>query len=81
MITIDVYVPITGKSYDFSLDENIIVETVTEEIAEMIVQREGYSAQKTTNIYLFFESKQQALNVKHTLRENGVNSGDRLIFV
>lgn len=81
MITIDVAVPIIGKTYDFSLDENILVETVAEEIVELIIQKEGYAAQETLGLFLFSEKDHQALNVKHSLRENGVDTGDRLLLV
>lgn len=82
MITIDVCVPVTGKSYDFSLDENILVETVTEEITELIIQREGYAAQNTlTELFLFSEKHQKALNTAYSLSRNGINSGDRLLLV
>lgn len=81
MITIDVAVPIIGKTYDFSLDENILVETVTEEIVEMIIQKEGYAAQEASDLFLFSEKDREALNLNHSLKENGINTGDRLLLV
>lgn len=81
MITIDVSVPIIGKTYDFSLDENILVEMATEEIVEMIVQKEGYSAQDASGLYLFSEKDREALNLSCSLKENGVDTGDRLLLV
>lgn len=81
MIRIDVAIPIIGKIYDFSLDENLLVETVAEEIAEIIIQKEGYTAHETADLFLFSEREHEALNLKHSLKENGVYTGDRLLLV
>ncbi len=81
MITIDVYVPIIGKTYDFSLDENTRVETVTEEIVELIIQKEGCAAQDASEMFLFPEKESVALNIKFTLKENGVETGDKLLLI
>lgn len=81
MITIDIYVPIIGKTYDFSLDENTRVETVTEEIVELIIQKEGCAAQDAGDMFLFPEKESTALNIEFTLKENGVETGDKLLLI
>lgn len=81
MITIDVLVPITGKVYDFTLDENISVATVTEEIIELIVQKENYSTDNINEMFLFSKKENVALNTKFSLKENGVETGNRLLLV
>ena len=81
MITIDVYVPIIGKTYDFSLDENILVETVTEEIVELIIQKENYATYENSDMYLFSKKDSQALNRSFSLKENGIETGSKLLLV
>ena len=41
MVIIDVVVPSIGRKYNFSLDEEISVALLTEEIAEAICQKEN----------------------------------------
>jgi len=81
MITIDVYVPMIGKTYDFSLDENIIVETIIEEITELIIQKENFVASEVSDMYLFSHSDNQVLNKRFSLKENGIDTGDRLLLI
>ena len=81
MIIVDVVIPVTGKTYDFSLDENALVETVTEEIVELIVQKEGYAYPETTEFFLLSEKNRVALNIRHSLKENGINTGEHLLLV
>lgn len=81
MITVDISVPIIGKTYDFSIDENISVETITEEIVDLIIQKEAYSFQDVSQMHLFFADKRMLLNPGKSLRVNGVDNGDRLILV
>lgn len=81
MITIDIYVPITGKTYDFCLDENTLVETVTEEIVELIIQKENYVSYENSDMYLFSRQDNQTLNRKFSLKENGIVTGNKLILI
>ena len=81
MITVDISVPVIGKVYDFSIDENTSVETITEEIVDLIIQKEAYSFQDGSQMHLFFADKRQLLNPNKSLRANGVDNGDRLILV
>ena len=81
MITVDISVPVIGKTYDFSIDENTSVETITEEIVDLIIQKEAYGFQDGTGMHLFFADKRLLLNPAKSLRSNGVDNGDRLILV
>lgn len=81
MITIDVYVPMIGKTYDFSIDENIIVETIIEEITELIIQKENFVSSEISDMYLFSHSDNQMLNKMFSLKENGIDTGDRLLLI
>lgn len=81
MITIDVYVPMIGKTYDFSIDENIIVETIIEEITELIIQKENFVSSEISDMYLFSHSDNQMLNKMFSLKENGIDTGDKLLLI
>ncbi|MBQ2904649.1 MAG: EsaB/YukD family protein [Clostridia bacterium] len=81
MITVDISVPVIGKTYDFSIDENTSVETITEEIVDLIIQKEAYSFQDISQMHLFFANKKTLLNPAKSLYSNGVDNGDRLILV
>lgn len=81
MITIDVFVPMIGKTYDFSIDENIIVETIIEEITELIIQKENFVSSEVSDMYLFSNSDNQMLNKMFSLKENGIDTGDRLFLI
>lgn len=81
MIIIDVYVPVIGKSYDFSLDENTSVETITEDIIDLIIQSEGYSITETEEIRLFSSIKKEMLPPKWTFFECGIDNGDTLLLI
>lgn len=81
MITIDVFVPMIGKTYDFSIDENIIVETIIEEITELIIQKENFVSSEVSDMYLFSNSDNQMLNKMFSLKENGIDTGDQLFLI
>lgn len=81
MITVDILVPIIGKTYDFSLDENTLVETINEEVVDLIVQKEACGVTGSLSMHLFFHEKRTILDHNKTLRGNGVGNGDKLILV
>ncbi len=81
MILVDVLVPVTGRVYDFTIEENVAVKTVTEDIVDLIVQKEGYSNQGDSEMRLFSHAKRMQLEEEKTLFENGVRNGDKLILV
>lgn len=81
MLTIDIFVPIIEKDYDFSVDENIKIETITEDIIDLIFQKEGYSSQDAFGMCLFSQEKEQILPPDLTLWECEIDNGDRLLLV
>ncbi len=80
MITVDISVPVIGKTYDFSVDENTKTEIITEEIIDIIIQKEAYAIKDVPQVYLFFADKRTVLNPGKTLKLNGVDNGDKLIL-
>ena len=82
MILVDVYVPVIDKVYDFHLDENAVVWTVIEDMADMFCQKEqcrlGGAIQQLT---LWLAEAKMKLDKDGTLFENGIHSGKRLMLL
>lgn len=82
MIIIDVSIPIIGKIYDFSLDENALVDSIIEEIVEIISQKEGgFEGVESKNMDLFSTDTTCAINRSVSLFENNIINGSRLLLV
>lgn len=81
MLTVDIFVPVIEKDYDFSVDENIKIETVKEDIIDLIFQKEGYSSPEVFDMSLFSREREQILSPDLTLWECGIDNGDRLLLV
>lgn len=81
MIYVDVFVPVINKVYDFMLDENATVGVLTDEIAEILTQREQCKLTgKTEEIMLCLEETATIMPKSRTLLECGVHTGSRIIF-
>lgn len=81
MIIVDVYVPSVGKEYNFSLNENVAVHTVIDEIAEMIGQKEQtFLSGDISGLMLFSREMQVVLPLDRTLTEAGITAGSSLIL-
>ena len=48
---------------------------------ELIIQKEGCAAQDASDMFLFPAKESTALNIKYTLKENGVETGDKLLLI
>lgn len=82
MILVDIYVPVIDKRYDFQLDENIPVELVIKEIAEMICRKEQcLLLGEPSELMLWGIRKKSKLNWWDTLYEGNIQSGECLMLV
>lgn len=82
MILVDIYVPSTGNTYDFQLDEEIPVGNVIEEISEMIGQKEHCQIMgDITKLMLCARNGKQILHKDYSLAECHIVTGDSLILV
>lgn len=82
MILVDIYVPSTGNTYDFQLDEGVPVGNVIEEISEMIGQKEHCQiVGDMTRLMLYARKGRQILHKDYTLAECHIVTGDSLILV
>lgn len=82
MILVDIYVPSTGNTYDFQLDEGIPVGNVIEEISEMIGQKEHCQiVGDITKLMLCARKEKRILHKDYSLAECHIVTGDSLILV
>lgn len=81
MIIIDVTVPALSKTYEFTVNENVLTKICADEISEIICKTESVKYDEEKLLILIKESNQKPLFDGFTLMENGVINGDRLILI
>ena len=82
MILVDIYVPSLNKVYDFRLNEELRLRTVTDEIADAIGRKEHSRIKgNREQMILCGAGKKIILNPDLTLKEQGIGNGERLIIV
>lgn len=82
MILVDVICPELGKTVDFQLDENALGWDIAEEIAVMLGRSCSRSFTPGENmICLYTMERRYPLDLNRTLKENGVCSGEQLLFI
>jgi len=82
MILVDVYVPSVDKEYDFSLNETVTVQTIIEEIAEMIGQKEQtFLVGNIEDMNLCDKESGTILPYNGTLSNCGIRTGASLILI
>lgn len=82
MIIVNIKVPALEKEYNFSVDENARVEDLIEEIAELIVQKEGVQfSGNTDEMALCSQNPGFQCARGNCLNDYGVYGGAELILV
>lgn len=81
MIMIDVEVPVLDRIYDFELDTEVLAEEATGKIVTLILQNDGLTMRQPERFYLYGLRQEKVLNPDMTLKEQGVQSGDRLVLI
>ncbi len=82
MILVDIYVPSVGNTYDFQVDETAKVQTLVEEIAEMVGQKEHCSiVGDLESLMLCTYQTKQILPKNITLSEANITTGQRLLLL
>ena len=82
MIIVDVEVPSIKRKYQFSLEEQVPVETVIAEIVEVICQKEQCSLKGDAgDLFLCSKESRRILDRRATLAQQGILSADRLLLV
>ena len=81
MIIVEVKVPLMGKKYDFQIDEKVPLCRITEEIAEIICQKEQYIFEGNRGRLLMWDARnKKRLNPENSASENGLKTGSVLIL-
>lgn len=82
MILVDVFVPSIDKTYDFQLNETIVISTVLEELGEMIEQKEHLELiGNIEDLQLCDRQRMMLLPKNRTLAESEIVTGCSLILV
>ncbi|HCI60430.1 glutamyl-tRNA amidotransferase [uncultured Ruminococcus sp.] len=82
MIIVEIYVPSIDRTYDFKLNEDVVLSIVIEEITSVICQREKCSITGEKNDFLLLRAESNSILSKSlSLYENDVKTGDKLILV
>ncbi|MCR5526154.1 MAG: glutamyl-tRNA amidotransferase [Lachnospiraceae bacterium] len=82
MILVDVYIPSIDMTYNFSLNEEIQVKDIIDEITEMVERKEGLKLQgDSSDLVLCSRSENDFLPKDDTLIQCGIETGDSLILV
>lgn len=82
MIMVDVYVPALDREYDFTLDQNVNVSMIVEEISEMIAHKEHSEIVGSMDGLMLFDRQEgKRLSGSATLASGGIRTGSKLILV
>ncbi len=82
MILVDIYVPAVDKTYDFELNENVRIDTVIEELSEMVGQKERSALKgRVDELVLCDKNSERILNRDDSLSSAGITNGGSLILV
>lgn len=82
MILVDVRFPELDRTIDFQLNEDVRGWEIAEEISAMAARSCRRSCGHNKNAVLIYSMDQKRqIDLNRTLRENGVCSGERLLYV
>lgn len=82
MIIVDIEVPSIERKYQFSLEEQISVETLIAELVEVLCQKEQCELKgKAEELCLCWKEQKRILNRYATLAQQGVRNADGLLLV
>lgn len=82
MIIVEIIVPSTDGAYEFKLNEDVSVAMIIDELCSVISEKERCSMPSGAEGFMLFSvDKKTMLSSGHTLFENGVINGDRLILL
>lgn len=82
MILVNIEFQELNRSYDFKLDWDASVQTITDEVLKMISQTEHLPLAKEPGTFLLYKKGSNcALHPNSMLAENGINTGDTLLLI
>ena len=82
MIIVDIIVESLDNTFDFKLDDDVVISKIIEDICEVLSQKEKCKpAIHTETLILCKYSSGYILPQNMTLRDCGIVSGDKLMLV
>lgn len=82
MILVDVYVPALDETYDFNMNENVLVGVLIDEISEMLLKlADANSGSDMDGIMLCDYDTERILSEELTLYEQNIKNGAHLFVV
>lgn len=81
MILVDIQSPVMDQVYEFELDEEAGTEEILKEIVLLIGQKEKVSLKEEEGMQLYALRRESLLDKERTLKEQGVEAGDRLFLI
>lgn len=82
MILVDVFVPAIDRTYNFSLNENVPISQIVEELMEIVERKEQtlFMGNRSA-VVLIHRDTRKVLHRDQTLFEAAVGSGSTLMLV
>ena len=81
MILVDVYVPAADRVFDFELDENTIAGEITEEIIQRLTEQITIPEKEKKQLFVYAFYRECILDESLTLKEQGIDTGEKLILL
>lgn len=82
MMIVDIEVPSLERKYQFSLEEQVAVETLIAELAEVLCQKEQCDLKgEAEALCLCSKEQQRILDRYATLAQQGIRNADELLLV
>lgn len=82
MMIVDIEVPSLERKYQFSLEEQVTVETLIAELAEVLCQKEQCDLKgEVESLCLCSKEQKRILDRYTTLAQQGVQNADELLLV
>lgn len=82
MVLVDIFIPALDKTYHFSLNEEVPVSMLIDEVTEMVGRKERSTfGGNREDLHLYCKKTQQLLPRQNTLLDCAVSTGNLLILV
>ena len=82
MVLVDIYFPAIDRTEDFSLDENVSISSLQEEIVEMMMQMTHVESLEQGGQWMLCNYQTGSiLPLESSLAECGIRNGNKLLMV
>lgn len=81
MIVVDIQVPNLNRTYDFELDEEMKTGELLKKVIQTITEKECLEDCGESEMLLYDLSREMVLSESHSLKQQGVKSGEQLYLI